>query len=140
MEVNTPVIKVLSLYVRVQDDLVFLKAICRENRHSDMHLHCAVHSTDTVIWSLNIQPRSPSCLISQQPSNASAVFCLDSALHVSAHHLGRFFLLLLHEVQSGTVGMSVIFCAWPGYNRQTDQFIESSDKEWTVRQIISGRM
>ena len=100
-------------FLRVQDDLVFLKAICRENRHSDRHIHCAVHSTDSVIWSLNIQPWSPSCLISQQPSNASVVLCLDSELHVLACHLGRFFLLL-HEVQSVTAGMSVIFCDWSG--------------------------
>lgn len=87
---------------------MFLKAICWENGQSDRHIHCAVHSTDSVIWSLNIQPQSPSCLVSQQPSNASAVLCLNSALHVFGL-ASRKILLLLHERQSGTAGISVIF-------------------------------
>lgn len=123
---------------------MFLKVNCRENRHSDRHIHCTVHSTDSVIWSLNIHPRSPSCLVSQQPSNASAVLCLDSALHVLACHLERFFMLL-HERQSGTVGMSVTFrvCSQVTMGRLTNLLREErrngqSDRSSVVEVVSSG--
>ena len=102
-------------------------------------IHCAVHSTDSVTWSLNIQPRSPSCLVSQQPSNAPAVLCLDSTLHVLACHLGRFFVVAWKTIWD-CKNVCHLLCLWSGYNGQTDQFIESREKERTVRQIISGRM